>query len=99
LQYAVAGRLREQALQVGDILEELLPPGSAGLEVTIHTPDGRSATTTTQATEDGATLRFTETDQSGVYRITIGQHPRDHLFAVNVPTANPGQQGSESNLT
>jgi hypothetical protein len=99
LRFAVAGRLREQAAVVGDILEEFLPASSAGLAVKVHTPDERTVDAQTQPYEDAALLRFTETDQSGVYRALFGQHPQEYLFAVNVPTATEAQQASESDLS
>src|SRR5262249_31145356 len=40
-----------------------------------------------------------DTDQSGVYRVTLGGDPHDYLFAVNVPTATDSQQACESDLT
>ena len=97
-QYAIAGRLREQASAVGDALEEYLPPGQGELDVTVRTPDGRTEATRTQERDDAALLRWTDTDASGIYRAQIGVHPREHLFAVNVPTATESQQASESDL-
>lgn len=97
--YAIAGRLREQAAVVGDPLEEYLPPGQSGLDVTLHTPDGRTEQTRTQERDEAATLRWTDTDVSGIYRASVGVHPREHLFAVNVPAATDTQQASESDLT
>jgi hypothetical protein len=99
LRLAVSGRLRGQAALVGDSLEEVLPVGSAGLDVVVHTPDGRSEETRTQDREENAVLCWTDTDVSGIYRATIGRHPQDYLFAVNVPTATDSQQASESDLT
>jgi hypothetical protein len=99
LNYAVAGRLREQGATVGDALEEFFPIGSAGLDVAIHTPDGRTEATRTQDRDETVALRWTDTDVSGVYRATVGQHPREYLFAVNVPAATDTQQASESDLT
>jgi hypothetical protein len=99
LHFAVAGRLREQAALVGDSLEELLPPGSTGLDVRLHTPEGRSEETRTQEREESSVLRWTDTDISGLYRATISKHPQEYLFAVNVPTAIDSQQGCESELT
>lgn len=98
LHFAVAGSLREQAAAVGDFLEEYLPPGGAGLDFTLRMPDGRTETGRTQLQLEGGLLRWTETDVSGVYRVTIGQHPREYLFAVNVPTAAESQQACESDL-
>jgi len=98
LRYAVAGRLHDQSLLVGDAVEEYLSAGSGGVEAAVHTPDGRTQTVQTLVREDAAVLRFADTDQSGIYRITLGQHPREHLFAVNVPAAVDAQQACESDL-
>lgn len=98
LRFTVAGRLREQAAVVGDVLEEVLPIGSTGLDVTVHTPEGRTEQTRTQDREDNVLLRWTETDASGLYRATVGRDPREYLFAVNVPTAVDAQQACESDL-
>lgn len=99
LRYAVSGRLREQAAVVGEALEESLPIGSADLEATLHLPDGRTESIRTLDREDASFLRWTDTDASGLYRVNIGKHPRDHLFAVNVPTTTESQQSCESDLT
>src|SRR5262249_6054310 len=60
--------------------------------------DGRIEKGRTLPEADVSVLRWSDTDTSGVYRATIGQHPREHLFAVNVPTAADAQQASESDL-
>jgi hypothetical protein len=98
LRFAVGGRLREQAAVVGDILDDYLQPGEAGLDVSMRTPEGRTEAARTEARDEAGLLHWADTDTSGVYRATIGAHPRDFLFAVNVPTAGTGQQGSESDL-
>jgi len=98
LQFSVAGRLRGQALQVGDPIEEFLPAGSGGLEFAISTPDGRTVRRASQSGEEGAVLRFADADQAGIYKATVGQHPQEYLYAVNVPTATAAQQASESDL-
>jgi hypothetical protein len=99
LNYAVSGRLREQAATVGEPLEEFLPTAGSGLDVALHTPDGRTEALQTTAYDEASVFRWADTDQSGLYRATIGQHPQDHFFAVNVPTATDGQSASESDLT
>ena len=53
----------------------------------------------TQTSEDFSIFRWVDTDQSGIYRLTIGQDPQAHLFAVNVPTTVADHKGSESDLT
>ncbi|MCI0459070.1 MAG: VWA domain-containing protein [Gemmataceae bacterium] len=98
LQFAIAGRLREQAAVVGDPLEEFLPTGGAGLEVALQTPDGRNESLRTEARHENSVLRWTDTDISGLYRALIGQHPQEFLFAVNVPTSTESQQACESDL-
>ncbi|MGH7172951.1 MAG: VWA domain-containing protein, partial [Gemmataceae bacterium] len=99
LYYASAARLREQVVQVGDPLELYLPNVVGGAEATVGTPDGRTETTRLESQDEAAVLRWTDTDISGIYRVVLGQHPRQHLFAVNVPAVNEAQQLSESDLT
>src|SRR5438132_2474096 len=98
LRFSVAGRLREHAGTVVDVLEEFLPVGNSGLDVTIHTPDDKVESTRTQDREEGSILRWSATDTSGVFRAVIGRDPHDHLFAVNVPTTTDSQQACESDL-
>lgn len=99
LYYASSARLREQALQVGEPIELYLPNVTGGVEATISTPDGRNETTRLDTQDESAVLRWTDTDISGVYSAVVGQQPRQHLFAVNVPAVNEAQQLSESDLT
>jgi hypothetical protein len=99
LYYASSPRLREQALQVGEPIELYLPNVVGGSEATIGTPDGRTETTRLETQEESAVLRWTDTDLSGIYSAVVGQHPQQHLFAVNVPAVNEAQQLSESDLT
>jgi hypothetical protein len=98
LNFAVSGRLREQALTVGDPLEEFLPTAGSGLEVALHTPDGRAETLQTEAYDDASVFHWGDTDQSGLYRATVGHDPQEHFFAVNVPTATDRESASESDL-
>ncbi len=99
LYHASAARLREQVLQVGEPIELYLPNVVGGAEAVVSTPDGRTETTQVQTQDDAAVLRWIDTDISGIYSVVIGQHPRQHLFAVNVPALNEAQQLSESDLT
>ncbi len=107
--YAAQARLRERALGVGDLIELHLT--TTGLiEATVELPrdllegpvrgDGDDAVRKqlTQPLGDGSVLRFGETDTSGVYKVRLGQHPQEHLFAVNVPAASADAARSESNL-
>src|SRR5207248_11463651 len=64
----------------------------------LHLPDGRAEKGRTQPQADVHVLRWSDTDGSGIYRATIGQHPQEHLFAVNVPMAADSQQAGESDL-
>lgn len=98
VRFGVAGRLKEQAALVGEPIEEYLPLTSANLVASFRTPDQRTLPTQSQVRDDATLLRFTDTDQSGIYLATVGQHPQERLFAVNVPTATDQQQGSESDL-
>jgi hypothetical protein len=95
---AAAARLRERSLEVGEPFEYFLPAGVSVSEAAVRTPDGRTDTARAQPGDDAA-LRFADTDVSGVYRLTVGQDPAEHLFAVNVPALNEAQQLSESDLT
>jgi hypothetical protein len=99
LNFAAAARLREQAVDVGDPLELYLSGTAGGLESLVRTPDGRTEAARTQNQDDSALVRFPDTDVSGVYAVTVGSDPREHLFAVNVPALNESQQLSESDLT
>jgi hypothetical protein len=99
LQFAVAPRLTGQSVSVGDAIELYLPGSAGGLDAVVHTPDGRKETVRTQPLDDGSVVRFTDTDVSGVYKVVIGQNPREYLFTVNVPEAGDGLQSSESDLT
>jgi hypothetical protein len=98
LRFAVAGRLHDQAVLVGEPIEEYLPAASAAVEVQFRTPDGRKVAATTEARDDAALLRLVDTDQSGIYVATLGKHPQEHLFAVNPPAATETQQACESDL-
>lgn len=98
LRFAVAGRLREHALAVGEPLEEFLQTSGVGLEVTLLLPDGRTESARTVLRDDAPLFTWADTDRSGIYRAMIGQHPREHLFAVNVPTTTEAQQACESDL-
>jgi hypothetical protein len=96
--FATAGRLREQAIEVGQPLELFLATPDGGTEGTILTPDGRTETARTVNLDEASVLRYFDTDVSGLYRITIGNPKREYPFAVNVPTSAIPTE-SESNLT
>jgi uncharacterized membrane protein len=98
LRLSVAGRLREQSALVGDVLEEFLQ-AVGQKEARVHTPDGRTLEHRTELTDDASVFHWGDTDQSGIYRVTIGPEAREHLFAVNVPTATAGQKASESDFS
>lgn len=107
--YAAQSRLRERALSVGEPIELYLT-STALLEASIDMPrdllDGPIRADTdegprkqpTQSIGDGSVLRFGETDTSGIYKVRLGQHPQEYLFAVNVPQASADSRESESNL-
>ncbi len=97
LYHVSAGRLREQAVDVGTPLEAFLTLPTGETEITLHTPEGRSESTQAQVSEETTLLRWIDTDVSGVYRAVIGQHPQEYLFAVNVPRATPQLNSTESN--
>lgn len=97
--YAVAGRLREHAVIVGDPLEEYLQSTAKRQEAEIRLPDGRKESVRAQSFEDGSVVRWSDTDLSGLYVATIGQNPQEMVFAVNVPTATETLEASESDPT
>ena len=100
LHFAIAGRMRERAVTVGDTLEQFLPGAGNAADFTMQVLGQETLETgRTQVQDDGAVLRWTDTDISGIYRATIGQQPQEYLFAVNVPAATEAQQASESDLT
>ena len=96
MHYAAAGRLREQAVDVGDAVELFLP-NSAGGSAAVHTPDGREESSSIRRLDDGGVLRWSGADLAGLYRISAAGEP-DHLVAVNPPALNAYQQGSPSDL-
>src|SRR5262249_53251130 len=51
-----------------------------------------------QGRDDVSVVRFLETSQRGIYRMTVGAGRKDLLFAVNVPTATSTGLASESDL-
>ncbi len=99
LLYASSPLLREQALQVGEPIELYLPNVAGGGEAVVGLPDGRTESAHLENEDDSTVLRWIDTDISGIYSIVVGQHPQQHLFAVNVPALNEAQQLSESDPT
>ncbi len=96
---AAASRLRERSFEVGEALELFLPPGDGATEANVQTPEGRTETARASQGDDAGVLRYADTDISGVYRLSVGADPHEHLYAVNVPALNEAQQVSESDLT
>ena len=98
---AASGRLREQASLVGQPLEEYFPAEGNAIDATVHFPGAslKPQNVRTQLLDDVCVFRLADTDQSGIYKVTMGSDPRENLFAVNVPTSRPDQAGSESDLT
>ena len=96
--FASAGRLQEQSVEVGQGIDLFLDRADT-LEATIEAPDGRTEKAQTQILDDGTALRWSQTDVSGIYRVVLGDAPREYLFAVNVPALTPSRQGSESDLS
>src|SRR5206468_2105213 len=85
-----------RTLTVGEAVEELLPPSVLATEATVQTPDGRTETVPLRAEPNATRLRFADTDQSGLYRVSFGSPRRELVFAVNVPASGPA--GGESDL-
>jgi hypothetical protein len=85
-----------RTVTVGEPIEELLPPSVLATEATVQTPDGRTETVPLKAEPNATRFRFADTDQSGLYRVSLGSPRRDLVFAVNVPPSGPA--GGESDL-
>ena len=95
LRFAVTSPDRH-TLRVGDAIEELLPVARIGSKVPVSGPDGLSASAVVQAGDETGSLRFSETNVSGLYRLG-GLGETATVFAVNVPESSRGG-GSESDL-
>lgn len=98
----VAAKVREQSVVVGRLLEEVVSGSEAKLQAKVFVPwrDEKDAPETPTQAADGVTLfRWADTDQAGVYRVTVGKEPTDYLFAVNPPSATPDKNDSESDPT
>ena len=97
MHFAAAGRLREQAVEVGDPIELFLATAGAGSAV-VHTPDGREESVPVRGLDDGGVLRWSGAEVGGVYRVAVGSAGPDALVAVNPPALNQAQQASPSDL-
>ena len=100
MNYAAAGRLREQSVDAGRPLELFLNTPAHGVRAVVHTPDGREEKPVVTDYEDGSRLRFADTDISGIYRVVVtsGGASTEHLFAVNVPARNDDRLSTECDL-
>jgi hypothetical protein len=85
-----------RTVTVGEPIEELLPPSVLATEAEVHVPDGRTETVPLHAETNATRLRFTATDESGLYRVNFGTPRQELAFAVNVPPS--GTTGGESDL-
>jgi hypothetical protein len=100
LNYAAAGRLREQTVDAGRPLELFLSTPARGVNAVVHTPTGQKEKATVTDFGDGSHLRFTGTETSGIYRVkvTVGGKSQEHFFAVNVPARNDDRLSTECDL-
>ena len=100
LRFAVAGGQRQTVL-AGEPIDEYLPPSLVGLSASLSriTADGEEDVESVPVVsrDDAGFVRFAATDQSGVYRASVGAGRKASLFAVNVPVTAPGG-GAESDL-
>ena len=87
-----------RVVNAGEPLVEYLPAKFFGFDANLALPDGRTATVPVQEQDKVAVVRFPDTDQSGIYRMTIGASRREYLFAVNVPASTSTALASESDL-
>jgi Mg-chelatase subunit ChlD len=96
--FACSGRIKAQSAVVGESLEAYVLTSGAPVDVNMQTPDPRDPPPPTVQTqvhdEEVSILRWSDTAVSGLYRATLGHHPQEYLFAVNVPTNT-----DESDLT
>jgi hypothetical protein len=101
LRFAVSGKLREHAVTVGGILEQALPPSGGDVSGLLYLPGqgNHPVKTRIRAAQEQTVFRWADTDISGIYRLTVGADPQEHLFAVNVPTGGGEGRPSESDLT
>jgi hypothetical protein len=105
--HAAEPRLKERALNVGEGIELHLA-NSGSIEATIETPrdpleplardEDAIKRKSSQPLAEASVIRFGDTEISGIYKMRLGQSPREYLFAVNVPEAGDDQKQSESNL-
>ncbi len=100
---AMTGRLRDQASPVGTPLEEYLPSIGGELDAILHLPQlasGQKAPKVkSQLVDDVNVFRWTDTEQSGVYRLALVNQPLEIPFAINVPASTSDHRGSESDLS
>ena len=98
---AVSGKVRDQAVLVGQPLQEVLGSGESPLKARVFAPGGKKegVETLTQTAEGLTLFQWSDTDQAGVYRVTLGNEPTDYLFAVNPPASTGETNDSESDLS
>jgi hypothetical protein len=101
VRFAVSGKLREHAVNVGGILEQVLPPSGGDLKGLLYLPgqENHPVKTRIQSAGEQTVFRWADTDTSGLYRLLVGADPQEHMFAVNVPTGGSEGRPSESDLT
>lgn len=101
LRSAASGRLRERAIVVGGLLEEVLPAAGTEADSVLHLPGslGPPVKVATQLLDDINLFRFAGAEVSGIYRLQVQGSPRELPLAVNVPAATADQRGSESDLS
>ncbi|CAN5762451.1 BatA domain-containing protein [soil metagenome] len=90
---ASSGRQTQRNVQVGQPLEQTLPPGGSEAPASVVAPDGRILATKVQPDGDASRLFFEGTDLSGIYRARLGP-PIGQEIAFS---ANPDP--AESDLT
>lgn len=88
-----------RVVSVGEPLIDYLPIRLSGMKARWATPDGRESDSRLEGQEDVVPVRFAETDQAGIYRLTVGGDPREYLYAVNPPLSTVAALASESDLT
>ncbi len=95
---AVSGLLRHQAGTVGTALEDVFPGAGGEMDTVLYLPDGEVKKSRTQYLDETNVFRSSDTDRSGIYRLSLANLPREYLYAFNVPTAPVDGRGLESDL-
>ena len=86
--HCVRGQSMRRNVTVGDPLEASIAATAAAASAAVRLPDGRSHAVALHAAGDYSVMSYTDTWQSGIYRVRCGDSTEDEeVFSVNVETA------------